>query len=298
MCGLKNRDGPEPDAAPMDTGTVKRLLGELREMGAASCSISGGEPLLRPDLFEIIRACKALGFPASLSTNGLLVTPETAAALVSSGIDQITVSLDTTDEERYASFRGVAGGARKAMAGVERLAEAKRRCRSGARIAVSCSLVSDGLDDLESIISFGERAGADALMLMPVTRFEGGRAVSRSERPFDEQRFFRILGSARKRGLIRIDNSPAYLRLFADAFEGRQFPLPCLCGYFSLHVGPFGELFPCPVHANLGRPDGTYRPGTLARFWNSPDFRARRLALMSCRDCHWNCMAENSIFFR
>lgn len=77
---------------------VKQLLRELSQVGTVEVEFSGGEPLLRPDLFEIIEYAKGLDFSVVLITNGTLVDRETAKRLGSLGLKHVQVSLDGLKE--------------------------------------------------------------------------------------------------------------------------------------------------------------------------------------------------------
>ncbi|MGQ9712283.1 MAG: radical SAM protein [Desulfotomaculales bacterium] len=77
---------------------IKQLLGEISQLGTMEVEFSGGEPLLRPDLFEMIEYAEGLDFSVVLITNGTLVDREVASTLGNLGLKHVQVSLDGLKE--------------------------------------------------------------------------------------------------------------------------------------------------------------------------------------------------------
>lgn len=101
----------------------KVFLDEVKEdfgtKGYMLC-ITGGEPLLRKDFFEIMSYAHMLGFKWGMTSNGTLITPEVANKLYEAGMSTISVSIDGL-EETHDAFRQTPGGYRKAMEGIQNL---------------------------------------------------------------------------------------------------------------------------------------------------------------------------------
>lgn len=83
----------------LDTATWLRVLREARAMGAVQCGFSGGEPLLRDDLEELVHEAHRLGYYTNLLTSGVGLTPERAAALKGAGLDHIQLSFQDSTRE-------------------------------------------------------------------------------------------------------------------------------------------------------------------------------------------------------
>lgn len=136
----------------LTTAEGRALLDDLAGFGIPALLLSGGEPLLRPDIFELIAYARRVGLRITLSTNGTLITPEVAARLEDLGVSYVGISLDgiglTND-----MFRGHKGAFDKAMAGF-------RNCGAvGQRVGLRMTLTRRNCQDLDSIFDFIEREG-------------------------------------------------------------------------------------------------------------------------------------------
>jgi MoaA/NifB/PqqE/SkfB family radical SAM enzyme len=108
----------------LTTEEWKGILDECREMGVLTVALSGGEPLLRGDLCELIAYARALGLLTRISTNGQLVTRERVAELKRAGLTQCAVSIDSPDPATHDRLRGVPGAYEKAVEGIHNLQRA------------------------------------------------------------------------------------------------------------------------------------------------------------------------------
>jgi len=102
----------------LSTEEGKRLIDSLADFGVPVVLFSGGEPLLRKDLFELVRHASSMGLRAVISTNGTLITPEKAERLKDENLSYVGVSLDGTEAVND-KFRGVDGAFAGAMDGIE-----------------------------------------------------------------------------------------------------------------------------------------------------------------------------------
>jgi MoaA/NifB/PqqE/SkfB family radical SAM enzyme len=93
----------------LSTGEVFTVMDDLKAFGVPVLILSGGEPLLRPDIFEISRRAKGLGFYVGLSTNGTLIDPAMSARIAAVGYDYVGISLDGIGAV-HDRFRRQAGG--------------------------------------------------------------------------------------------------------------------------------------------------------------------------------------------
>lgn len=141
-CYARSRDQEYAGELTHEEGT--RLLDDLAAFGAPVVLFSGGEPLMRPDILELIGHARKRGLRAVLSTNGTLITPEVAAGLKKFGLSYVGISLDGL-EETNDSFRGVRGAFTRAIAGI-------RNCReAGIKVGLRFTLNRRNVRDLAGI---------------------------------------------------------------------------------------------------------------------------------------------------
>jgi radical SAM protein with 4Fe4S-binding SPASM domain len=107
-----------PGDSELTTAQAKKLLSQLAEVNCSVLLFSGGEPLLRNDLFELLAEAHRLNLRIVLSTNGTLIDSANARRLAEVGISYVGISIDG-DEEFHDRFRGVKGSFKAALAGIE-----------------------------------------------------------------------------------------------------------------------------------------------------------------------------------
>lgn len=110
----------------LTTGEADRLINDLAEFKVPALLISGGEPLLRPDLFDLAARARARGLRLTLSTNGTLITPDIARRIKNVGISYVGISLDGIGENDD-RFRGRQGAFDAALQGIRNCLEVRQK---------------------------------------------------------------------------------------------------------------------------------------------------------------------------
>ncbi|NUO87597.1 MAG: heme d1 biosynthesis radical SAM protein NirJ [Cupriavidus sp.] len=142
----------------LDTAEALRVLAQLRDARVPALILSGGEPLLRPDLYEIAGHARGLGLHLSLSSNGTLLDAGHAARLAAAGFDYVGVSLDGLPAT-HDRFRRSDGAFAQALAGL-RTARA-----AGLRVGVRMTLTEANAAQLPELVALAEREGIDKFYL-------------------------------------------------------------------------------------------------------------------------------------
>ena len=154
-CNLKcvhcyNDSGSSKAPDELSTDEAKVVLDDLAEFGVPSVLFSGGEPLMRHDLFELIAYAVEKGLRAVISTNGTLITAELAEKIKQNNVSYVGISLDGIGKIND-QFRGVEGAFDRAVAGI-------RNCQdAGVRIGLRLTLTKRNVQDLESLFDFFEK---------------------------------------------------------------------------------------------------------------------------------------------
>ena len=148
----------------LSTDRIFSLLDELKKLGTKHLHFTGGEPMLRKDLFEIMIHAKELDLSLSINTNGTLISRRIAENLVDSGVQEVIISLDSANPEIHDEIRGKKGAWRKAIEGMTNLDIVRKELDSPLKIRINSVLMSlnyktvDEIMDLKGIVDFDELA--------------------------------------------------------------------------------------------------------------------------------------------
>ncbi|HWR35342.1 MAG TPA: radical SAM protein [Clostridia bacterium] len=154
-------------ASPSDLPTSKALdiITEISEFGNPILVLSGGEPLYRPDIFQLARYGTDRGLRVALATNGTLVTKEIARKVVDAGVQRVSISLDGSNAETHDAFRGIPGAFEAAIYGFRNLKEL------GMSVQINMTIARHNASQLPAVLDMVRGLGADALhtfLLVPV----------------------------------------------------------------------------------------------------------------------------------
>lgn len=253
----------------------RRIARQLAELGCFLVSIEGGEPFVRPDLVDIVRAFAARHV-ALLYTNGWYVDPARAQALFDAGLTQVGVSIDFPEAKRHDAKRRWAGAFDKARRAVELLRDAAPH--GGTQVHVMTVLMKDNQDDVERLLALSASLGVGhCFTLLSGKGFRRGHADAMPTRPLSRE-----LADAWRRY--------PHLRMFRDYLERVDLfleggPMPrCRAGAQSFNIDHCGNVAPCIE--KIDRVVGNVRSEALRDIVA----RMRDLAeVRGCRDCWTLC---------
>jgi len=267
--------------AELSTEEWTQIFQQCGKLGMLHAHFTGGEPLARTDLTELIAAARAAGLYTNLITSGLGLNEQRLQALVDAGLDHIQISFQDSREE---AANWIAGA--KAHANKIELSRTIRRHK----IAFTVNLVvhRQNLDHLEEMIAFIEQLNPERVEIAH-TQYYGWALANRAAlMPTHAQleKAVAIVAEAEKRlaGRIRIDS------VVPDYYA--KYPKACMGGWGRrlMLINPAGKVLPC--HAAEVLPGLTFenvREKTLAWIWQeSPSFqrfRGEDWMLEPCRSC-------------
>lgn len=245
-CNLKcshcYRDAGEMAPKELDFEEGCQLLRSIRQAGFRVTVFSGGEPLLRPDIFELIAYASSLGLRPVCGTNGTLLTLETVTRLKEAGVAVVGISLDSIDPERHDRFRGVSGSWQAALDGAA-------NCRKvGLPFQLHTTVFPWNYQEIESLNDLAAEIGArghHVFFFVPTGRGRGHEETIAPE--LSEELLVRLLERQSRLPMeIKPTCAPQFVRIARQRGLPTRFQRGCLAGISYCIVGPQGDVYPCP----------------------------------------------------
>lgn len=259
-----------------------RVLSQARDLGVLQLHLSGGEPLLRRDLAELIAHAHLLGLYTNLITSGIPLDAERVETLAAAGLDHVQLSVQDADTHGADAVAGLPAAHRRKLAAAELIT------RQGLPLTVNAVLHRGNLARVGAIADLAVALGASRLELAH-TQFYGWAWRNRAAlMPGQEQvdRAAEAVAAARERYGDRLE----IIHVAADYRSGTV--KPCMNGWGSrqLVIAPTGDVLPCLAAAQLPglEPPNVRALGLTAAWYDSPAFnRYRGTAWMPepCRSC-------------
>lgn len=250
------RASASPNPHPDELSTAEALsfidsIAPLRPM----LILSGGEPMLRPDIFLLARHAASSGLRVSLATNGTLITPKSANEMVAAGISRVSISLDGASAKKHDQNRGL-GSFQAAMRGVECL-------RSKVDFQINFTITRRNEDDVLNVFDLAEAEGAKALHLFFLVPTGRGLPEDLISAERQEELLLLIDEERERRDLeVQVTCAPQSARL---AQPGKRAG-GCLAGRSFAFVSRRGEVYPCGY---LPLSVGSIREKNFIEIWKS-----------------------------
>jgi radical SAM protein with 4Fe4S-binding SPASM domain len=226
----------------LDTEEAKNLMDQISEVSRPLLILSGGEPLLRPDIYGLVRYGAAKGFKMGLGSNGSLIDDEAAKKLRDAGITTVSISLDSNIPEHHDEFRSVKGCWEKAVRAVKALRE------SGVLVQVNTTVTQQNYEEIDDIMTLSEGLGVEnfhLFFLVPTGR--GAKLADISPAKYEDMIRTVFAKSVRHRLNVRPSCAPQFMRIAKDiGLDMRQWIRGCIAGLYYCRVYPNGDITPCP----------------------------------------------------
>ncbi len=268
----------------LSTAEWIEVFRQAREMGAAQLGFSGGEPLVRQDLAELIEAARGLGYYTNLITSGIGLTEEKIASFAEAGLDHIQISFQAADEE----VNNLLAGSKKAFAHKLEMARAVKK--HGYPMVLNFVTHRHNIDNIDQIIRLCIELEADFVELA-TCQFYGWAELNRAGLlPSKEQlvRAERITNEWRDK--LAAQNHPCKLIFVTpDYYEER--PKACMNGWGNLFldITPDGTALPCHSARQLPIEFPNVREHSIEHIWRHSfgfnKFRGYDWMPEPCRSC-------------
>ena len=251
-----------PYDGELDTPAALRLIDQIAQVGQPIVILTGGEPMLRPDIYEIADYGTRKGLRMVMAPNGTLITADSARRMRAAGIKRISISLDGATAESHDRFRGVKGAFDAALKGADLAA------RAGIEFQINTTITKANLDQIPEIQALAVELGAVAhhiFLLVPTGR---GKYIADQEITAEEyERTLNWFYDQRDKTPLQLKATcaPHYYRILRQRakLEGREVSFQthgldavtrgCLGGTSFCFISHRGIVQPCGfLHLNCG----------------------------------------------
>ncbi|MBR4162547.1 MAG: radical SAM protein [Solobacterium sp.] len=221
----------------------RRILEEVREdfdISKILLCITGGEPLLRKDFFEIMSCAKELGYRWGMTSNAILIDKTVAHKLAECGMRTISVSIDGL-EETHDRLRGLQGAYRRAMEGIQNLIDEN----AFSAIQVTTVINHQNIHELDALFSIMDQIDIDSWRVIHLEPI--GRALDRPEMMLTKEdyiRLFSFIRDKRREGYPVEFGCSHYLGLEYEA-EVRDWYWLCNAGVHTASIMANGDIGAC-----------------------------------------------------
>lgn len=251
-------------ADELTTQEAKQVIDKLDRISVPILAFSGGEPLVRKDIFELTKYAHNKGIYTSLATNGTLITREKARNMKKAGVGFVQISLDGASSKTHDSFRGINGVFDKTIQGIKNCVE------EDFWVNIATTATKYNYNEIPKIIDLCERLGVKWFMVYNFIPTGRGKFISENDlSPEERERLLKMLWERLKSGskVDVLSTAPQFARVALEAEVGKnkkiipthfanpelsdkllnlaEFIGGCGCGRFYAAIKPNGDIEPC-----------------------------------------------------
>ncbi len=239
-CYMDAQERESKDELTTEEG--KMLIDQIVEVSKPVLVLSGGEPLLREDIFELAKYASDKGLRVGLGTNAIGIDDEVAVRLKNCGAGSVAISLDSSNPEIHDKFRGMSGAWEGAIEGI------KASLRNGLRVQFNTTVTQENFDDIENILTLGEELGVKMVQLFFLVPTGRGMEVEDVSPVMYEKMIRQVLQKHTGREMtVRPTCAPQFMRIGDQmGLDMSQWTRGCIAGISYCRVYPEGEITPCP----------------------------------------------------
>jgi putative heme d1 biosynthesis radical SAM protein NirJ2 len=241
------RDSGCIENSELTTQQGKELLNEIAKAGFKIIIFSGGEPLMRPDIFELLEHAVKLKLRPVFGTNGSLIDKKMASKLKEKGAMAMGISLDSLNSEKHNKFRGYQNAWEEAVEGM-------KNCQQvGLPFQIHTTVMNWNLDEILELTDFAIKMGARAhhIFFMVPT----GRAKNMEEESLRAMEYEELITKIMKKQKevsieLKPTCAPQFMRIAKELGVEVRYTRGCLAGISYCIISPKGDVQPCAYIKN------------------------------------------------
>ena len=221
------------DHGEMNTAEMRGVLRQMADAGTLFLTLSGGEVLMRMDLFDILEYARSLLFSVKIKTNAFMIREKEAECMRELGVQSVQVSIYSYRPEVHDAITKLPGSLKRSIAGIRFLQS------RGLNVIVTNILMRQNLNDYAGVKALAQELGAQWTMDPTITpKIDGDRSVVRLGIGDDDlQQLFRnphVVGNVEE---FRAPPPPVGNEVLDE--------LPCSAGHTFCYISPYGDVYPC-----------------------------------------------------
>jgi radical SAM protein with 4Fe4S-binding SPASM domain len=254
----------------LSTDAAKMLIHQIVEVSRPLLILSGGEPLLREDIYEIIRYGADRGLRMGMGSNGMLIDDEITRRLENAGMETVAISLDSSIPEQHDKFRGVKGCWEHAINAIKSLK------KSSIQVQVNSTVAQQNYDEVDDIMLLAEDLGVENFHLFFLVPTGRGTDIEDITPRMYEDMITSTLAKITKYKLnVKPSCAPQFMRIAKEqGVDMSRWVRGCMAGLYYCRIYPSGEVTPCPY---MPLKLGNIRERSFRDIWfNSEVFKALR----------------------
>ncbi len=272
-----------------------RVIDQIAEVNPnAFLILTGGEPLLRPDIYEIVRYASDKKFMVVLGTNGTMINQTVAKKIKESGAHGVGISIDSMDAIKHNKFRGVDQAWENSTKAFEILNEV------GVDFLIQMSVSEMNYKEIPDVVAYAESIGAIAFnlyFLVCTGRGQGNTDISNEAYEEALKTLYKLQMEYKGRLMINSKCAPQYKRVVyendPESVYQRTYSGGCPAGTHYGRISPEGDLTPCPF---IAESVGNLKESSFKEIWdNAPlmnQLRDRKSLEGKCGTCEFSSMCS------
>jgi putative heme d1 biosynthesis radical SAM protein NirJ2 len=261
FCGHCYREAGKKKNEELSTVEGKKLIDEIARAGFRIMIFSGGEPLMRSDIFELIQYATSKGLRCVLGTNGTLITEDVAVKLKKSGLMGAGISLDSLDKQKHDKLRCYENAWDLTVQGM------KNCKKAGLAFQIHTTVMDWNEHEVEEMTDFAVKMGAVAhhiFFLVPT-----GRGKDIKDEALDRETYENVLQRIMKKSTevdieIKPTCAPQFMRIAKQMDLKLRYTKGCIAGTSYCIIGPTGKVQPC---AYMDMEIGNVRETPFNKIW-------------------------------